>query len=193
MPQLNTPQPGRRIAVLGTSGCGKTYVARRLAEVLGVPYVCSDAILWGPNWTWKTAENQMAGYDLATRGDAWTFDGNLGNVTKAENAMVMGRVDTLVWLDLAFWRLFSQLFVRTVRRAWTGEELWHGNRESWRISFLSSDSILIWAIRTFRSNRRRYAEHFADPSSVHLKKIRFTRRRDLNAWLALLEEQQANA
>lgn len=188
MPQINTPNPGRRIAVVGTSGCGKTFVAKRLAEVLGIPYVCSDAILWGPNWTWKTPEDQLAGYDSATRGDTWTFDGNLGNVTKAENAMVMGRVDTLVWLDLPFWRIFSQLFCRTVSRAWTGEELWHGNRESWRLSFLSRDSILIWAMRTFRANRRRYAEHFADPGHAHLKRIRFTRRRDINAWLASLNK-----
>lgn len=180
-------QPGRRIAVLGTSGCGKTYVAKRLAEILGVPYVCSDAILWGPNWIQKPPHDQLSGYDEATRGSAWTFDGNLGNATKAENALVLARVDTLVWLDLPFWRVFTQLLARTVRRAWTREELWHGNRESWRVSFLSRDSILLWAIRTYRPNRRRYAEHFVDPAYASLKKVRFTRRRDIEAWLAELQ------
>lgn len=180
-------QPGRRIAVLGTSGCGKTHVAKRLAVILGVPYVCSDAILWGPNWTQKPPPDQLSGYDEATRRGAWTFDGNLGNATRAENALVLARVDTLVWLDLPFWRVFSQLLARTIKRAWTREELWHGNRESWRVSFFTRDSILLWAIRTYRPNRLRYAEHFADPGYARLKKIRFTRRRDVNAWLAMLK------
>lgn len=190
MPRVNPVKPGRRIAVVGTCGCGKTFTARRLSEILDVPYVSSDEILWGPDWKWKAPEDQIAGYDRATRGEAWTFDGNLGNVTKAENAMVMGRIDTLVWLDLPFWRVISQLLARTVRRAWTREELWHGNRESWRVSFLSRESILLWAVRTFRSNRRRYAEHFGRPDNGRLIKIRFTRRRDLNAWLDDLDQER---
>ncbi len=39
-----------KIAVVGTSGSGKTTVARALAEHHGVPHVELDALHWGPNW-----------------------------------------------------------------------------------------------------------------------------------------------
>lgn len=43
-------KPGQRIVVVGTSGCGKTYVAKALAERLGIRYISNDAIIWRPNW-----------------------------------------------------------------------------------------------------------------------------------------------
>jgi len=40
----------QRINVVGTSGSGKTTVARRAAEALGVPFVELDALHWEPGW-----------------------------------------------------------------------------------------------------------------------------------------------
>src|SRR5690606_29290619 len=42
--------PGRRICVVGTSGSGKTYVARELARRLSLTYICNDAIIWRAGW-----------------------------------------------------------------------------------------------------------------------------------------------
>ena len=39
-----------RTSVVGSSGSGKSTVARRLADILGVPYVELDAIHWRPGW-----------------------------------------------------------------------------------------------------------------------------------------------
>ncbi len=39
MPDHSSAQPGRRIAVLGTSGAGKTAVAKRLADTLGLAHL----------------------------------------------------------------------------------------------------------------------------------------------------------
>jgi adenylate kinase family enzyme len=44
------PVPGRRIMVWGVSGSGKTALARRLAEALGVPAIQLDALFWNPGW-----------------------------------------------------------------------------------------------------------------------------------------------
>ena len=41
----------RRIVVVGSTGSGKTTVAKRLAGILGAPYVELDALNWEPNWT----------------------------------------------------------------------------------------------------------------------------------------------
>ena len=40
-----------RIVVLGTTGSGKTTVARALAQGLTIPHVELDALRWDPNWT----------------------------------------------------------------------------------------------------------------------------------------------
>ncbi len=176
-----TPPPtltlGRRIAVVGCSGSGKTTVAQRLAHALDIPYICNDALIWRPDWTPATPEQQLAGFDAATTAPAWTLDGNL-NPDQPAGRLVLARIDTLLWLDLPRRQVWPQLLARTLRRAWTGQELWHGNRETFRTSFASRDSILLWSVRSYPGIRRRYAALFADPAHAHLIRLRLHRRRD---------------
>jgi adenylate kinase family enzyme len=40
-----------RVLVAGTSGVGKTTVARRTAEILNAPHVEIDGLFHGPGWT----------------------------------------------------------------------------------------------------------------------------------------------
>ena len=46
---------GPRIAVVGTSGAGKTTLSARLAAQLGYPHIELDAFQHGPNWEQATA------------------------------------------------------------------------------------------------------------------------------------------
>lgn len=163
------PQPGRRIAVVGNSGSGKTYVAQALAERLGVPYICNDAIIHRANWRPPPRDERLREFQAAFAQPAWTFDGNFGSLKDPEDRLALERIDTLVWLDLPRWRAHSQLLVRTVRRAWTKQPLWHGNRESWRQSFASRESILLWALRAHGLRRRQYAALVADPHAAHVR------------------------
>jgi ABC-type branched-subunit amino acid transport system ATPase component len=39
-----------RIVVVGTSGAGKTTLARRIAALLELPHIELDAINWQPGW-----------------------------------------------------------------------------------------------------------------------------------------------
>lgn len=45
------PVRPRRILVAGTSGAGKTTVARRVANLLDIPHIEIDALFHGPGWT----------------------------------------------------------------------------------------------------------------------------------------------
>ena len=103
---------------------------------------------------------------------------------------VMMAKNTLVWLDLPWGTTLWQLLRRTVRRVWTRQELWHGNRETFRAQFLSRDSILWWACRTFRLRRRQYEAIVSDPAWSHPRCLRFRSRRAVDAWLADLARRE---
>jgi adenylate kinase family enzyme len=171
--------PGRRINVVGTCGSGKTTVARSLAARLALPYVEIDALFWRPGWEETSDTELRSAVGDAVAGEAWVIDGNYSRVRD----LVWPRADTLIWLDYSFPRVFSQLLRRTLRRAILREPLWHGNRESLRKSFLSRESILLWAIKTHRRRKTQYRTLLVDPRSRHLRVIRLRSPREAKRWL----------
>jgi adenylate kinase family enzyme len=151
----------RRVSVVGVSGSGKTTVARALAARFGVPHVELDAIFHQPGWTSLEDEEFARRVAVAIAGDGWVVDGNCSRVRE----LLWSRADTVVVLDLPRWRVMSQLLVRTLRRGWTGEELWAGNRERPRnlIRRDPKQNILLWSWTTHSKIRQRYRAAAVDP------------------------------
>ena len=99
-----------------------------------------------------------------------------GDVSRSRDFAVAGRH---LPLPLVMWRLVR----RTVQRAATKAELWNtGNRESFRNAFLSRQSILLWALKTHRRNRERYA---AECGSLAKEKriVRLQNKRDVDRFV----------
>jgi adenylate kinase family enzyme len=171
--------PGRRINVVGTSGSGKTTMAKQLARHLGVPHVELDALHWGPNWTEEPDEVFRERADLALRGDSWTVDGNY----HAVRDIVWARADTVVWLDFSLPLILWRLTRRTFSRAVLNEEIWHGNKENLHTHFFTKDSLYLWVFQTYRQRRKQYPELFAMPEHCHLKVIHLRSAHQARAWL----------
>lgn len=171
----------RRIIVIGTTGSGKTTLARTLARRLALPHGEQDAWNHGPGWqTVPTAEfrAQVSGF---TAQPAWVMDGNYSRARDIGWA----RADTLVWLDYPGQTVFWRLLRRSLRRVVTREELWNGNRESLR-GQLTRESPLPWFFQT-HWRRRRETPTLAG-GYPQLRLIRLRSPAEAERWQAALEE-----
>ena len=79
--------------------------------------------------------------------------------------------------------VMSRLVRRTVKRVATREELWGtGNRETIANTFFSRDSILLWALKTHRLNRTRFARD-CEAFSIEKRIVRLQSSREIEAFL----------
>jgi adenylate kinase family enzyme len=168
-----------KIAVQGTGGSGKTTIATQLAHRHGVPHVELDALFHGPNWVETPPDEFRRRVAAATAGDGWVVDGNYDS---SLGDLVLGRADTVVWLDLPLRVSLLRVTRRTIRRIRIGEELWSGNRESWRGGFFGWESMFVWAIRSHLRNRRARAERLA--RHPHLRVVRLRSAREVEGYLS---------
>jgi adenylate kinase family enzyme len=144
----------RRIAVFGTTGSGKSWLAERLAARHGLRLIELDSLFWGRDWQPAPLELFRHRVEREIRDGDWIVVGNYGQVRD----LVWHAADTLIWLDLPFPLVMGRLLRRTIGRVLSGENLWGtGNRETFRGAFLSRHSILLWALKTHRRNRQRFA------------------------------------
>lgn len=160
----------RKVAVIASaSGCGKTTVGRELAARLRVPFVELDALHHGPGWKEATAEELRARVEPIVTTDAWVVDGGyrgkLGD-------LVLGAADTVVWLDLPVRTWLPRLLRRTFGRILRKEELWSGNRETFRGAFLGRDALIPWTLRHYWRRRRLYPVELSRFNVVRLRSQR---------------------
>jgi adenylate kinase family enzyme len=143
-----------RINVVGVSGSGKSTFAKRLSGLTGIRYIEMDALYWKPAWTASTDEEFFAKLEQALEEEEWILDGNYSR----SQPVKWRNVTMIVWVDYSLARTLWQAVSRAFRRSLTKEELWPGtdNRESFRKSFLSKDSIIWWTITSRRRQRHRY-------------------------------------
>ncbi|HDT4164278.1 TPA: adenylate kinase [Enterobacter hormaechei subsp. steigerwaltii] len=161
-----------KINIIGTSGSGKSTFGRRIAEALAIPYIEMDRLYWRANWQGTPDDEFLATLEKALAASPdWVLDGNYNRARDVK----WRDVDLVVWIDRGF-----------IRTLWPGT----GNRESFRRSFLSKDSIIIWTIKTWRSNRKRYEADIQNPQYAHIRFLRITRRQDAERLITSLKSRR---
>ncbi|MGB3736540.1 MAG: hypothetical protein WA964_16385 [Ilumatobacter sp.] len=165
-----------RIAVVGSSGAGKSTVAEAIAEHIDVAMIELDDLMHGPDWTPTPTPEFRAKVTEAildaegADGDGgWVVPGNYRNVAD----LVQRRADTIVWLDLPRHVVIRRLLVRSLRRIVTSAEVCNGNRESLK-NLLSRDperNVVLWSWQHHDQYREIYEDYaegdFWSAATVH--------------------------
>jgi len=177
-----TSFPFQRIVVVGTTASGKSTLAEGIADRLGLDFIELDALNWGPNWTPAGTETLRARAEIATRSPGWVIAGNYS----ATRAITWPRAQAVIWLDYPFRVILWRLLSRTLRRVWTRERLWAGNREhlGTQLKLWSDDSLIHWLFKTYWRRKREYPQLFARPEYAHLHVMHLRTPEETGTWLA---------
>jgi adenylate kinase family enzyme len=165
---------GRHVIVWGHSSSGKTTVARQIARRIGAPHIELDAVFWQPDWAEKPVEEFRADvYTLLEKhAEGWVFDGNYGRIKD----LVLPQADTVVWIRLPFRVVFWRVLKRTISRILSREPLWDNNYETWRKSFFSRESLLLYVIKNWRRHVRKGEKELATiPHNAEIIMLRSSR------------------
>jgi adenylate kinase family enzyme len=136
----------RRVRVVGPEGAGKTLLARRAAELLGVPLVEVDALMRRTDGGVASPEQyrEACGRALAAAAGGWVVDGDDAH----EVGLRYADADLVLWVDAPLRRTLWRLIARAVRP-----------RAGWRRA--TEVRVLAWAVRHHAADRRRWAAHAA--------------------------------
>jgi hypothetical protein len=152
-----------------------------LARALGTIHVELDSIYHQPGWTPLSDDEFRARVAAATEPETWVVDGNYSVIRD----ITWSRADAVVWFDLPYMTVMARTIRRTVRRAFTRQELWNGNREPlsnlW--SFNPEKSIIAWTATRHRVYRRRYRVAEIDPQWADLHFVRLRSRAQADIFL----------
>ena len=175
-----------RIVITGTSGAGKTTLARTTAARLAMPHLELDAINWQSGWRDLVRHDPpefIRRVTDAAAAEEWVADGNYGPVRD----VLWRRATHLVWLDYQRPVIMRRVIVRSLSRVVMRTELWPGtgNRERWSFLLRASHPIR-WAWNTWQRRRIETEERLARPEVAHLVVFRLRHPREARKVLAAL-------
>ena len=129
----------RRIIVAGCQGSGKTSLALKLGQKLGLPVVHLDVLYWRPGWKPSDKASFRGRVADAITGEGWVADGSFSGLALD---LTLARADTLIIIErprwLCLWRvLWRSAFHRDRTRSDLPEGCpeqfdWNLMRQTWR-------------------------------------------------------------
>lgn len=173
-----------KILIVGTSGAGKSTLAARLSSILNLKDIELDSLFWQANWTEtelpifkQRIENAMES------SPGWVIHGNYGKVRD----LTWGKASIVLWLDYSRAVIFWRVFKRSVFRILKAEVLWAGNKESFRKTFLSKKSIILWSVQTYGLRKQQYEELISSSDYSRLKIFRFKNPNEAEKFISELQ------
>lgn len=172
----------QKINVVGTSGSGKSTFSRQLAQTLNISYIEMDKIYWKADWQEPSDDEFFTKLEAELSSQSWVLDGNYTRTIPLK----WQKATHVIWLDYSFPRTLYQALKRAFTRSWNKEELWPntGNIETFKKAFFSRDSIVLWTIKHYRINRKKYLGIMASNRYPHIEFIHIQSPKQAQQFLA---------
>ena len=171
----------KRIIIVGVSGSGKTYTAKKLGKLLNIHSYDLDEYYWNPNWQKKDRQEFTNTVTKIVSAETWIVSGNFSSFDQA----IWQRCDSVIWLDYSFFRCLAQSLKRSLKRIVYKIPCCNGNYETFSQLFFSRNSIILWVLRSYNKRRAFYSEIFNDLSNKKTL-IRFQSPKETNKWFKQL-------
>lgn len=171
----------KRVMIVGQPGGGKSYLARELGRLTGLPVIHVDLLHWCPGWVERPRGKKIAMALEIERSPQWIFEGSLSATFDHR----LSRADTLVILDMPLGLRLWRVFWRTLKQhGKTREDLPRECPERFDLEFWT----FIWRTRNTARRRNRALVQQAGPDVAvhHLKS-----RRDVTRFLQGLDSAGA--
>ncbi|MGE0254048.1 MAG: adenylate kinase [Alphaproteobacteria bacterium] len=127
----------KRVAVFGNAGGGKSTLARRLADLTGLPLHVIDMMQFAAGGVAVPRHEFLRAHADVLRRDAWIIDG-FGGVTPSWERFAVA--DTLVYVDLPLSTHYAWVTKRFIKglfadpKGWPeGSPLWSSTLDSYRV------------------------------------------------------------
>jgi adenylate kinase family enzyme len=98
-----------RVLIIGCSGAGKSVLASRLSDVLGLPIIHLDQHYWRPGWIAPDRATWTAQVEALITQPKWVMDGNYGSSLPLR----LAAADTVIFLDFPTWLCLCRVIKRT--------------------------------------------------------------------------------
>lgn len=144
----------KKVAIIGVSCSGKTTFGKELSNRLSLPFIDLDDLFWNPGWIQTEPELFLKKVQTIINNDEWVIVGNYKSVQN----LVLEAADTVIWLDYSAPVVWRRALYRTFKRALLKEPCCNGNIESFKLSFFSKESILLWVYNDFSRKKKRYEQ-----------------------------------
>jgi adenylate kinase family enzyme len=169
----------KRVVIIGSSCSGKSTFAKQLADKLVVTHIELDQWHWLPDWVERPDPEFRALVDKASSAEYWVIDGNYS----VARDIFWPRATTIIWLNHSFPLVLYRAVTRSIHRSSTKQALFAGNIETFRHSFFSRESIILWVLTTFHTKRARYVNLLASDELRDINIIELSGQKQVDAFL----------
>lgn len=148
--------------ILGNSGSGKTWLARKLSSNFSIPVIHFDEIFWEPGGFEKPREaKEVQNLILQSKHlDSWIAEGVFGHIAE----YYLKDTQSIIWLDLPWETCLNRLNTRTTKSTT------HMGREE---SEIGLKELITWASQYYeRKSKSSYYGHYQIYSNFLKTKIR---------------------
>lgn len=170
-----------KIMILGFSGGGKSTLARRMGEILGIEPTHFDRLHWLPNWVESTVEYKKEKLKPVLERERWIIEGNYRKIFWQERLKL---ADTVIFIDVNRFTCLYQAWKRSrVYRGKTRPDMGVGCTEKFDFKFAK------WVFFDGRKKRKKNLELMkmleADGKDTYILK----NRKAINKFLEGLSEE----